>query len=40
MFMTTIVYAAGKLVHLGKGIAETWREAQRLRRALSGPTEE
>jgi hypothetical protein len=40
MFMTTIVHAAGKLVRLGKDIAETWRETQRLRRALSGPTEE
>jgi hypothetical protein len=40
MFMSMIVHVAGKMVRLGKDIAETWREAQRLRRALSGPMDE
>lgn len=40
MFMSMIVHASGKLVRLGKDIAETWRETQRLRRTFHGPSEE
>jgi len=40
MITLIIVQAANKLVRFGKEVRETWQEAQRLRQALSGPTEE
>jgi len=40
MITLIIVQLANKLVRLGKDVAETWREMQRLRQALPGPTEE
>jgi hypothetical protein len=40
MIALIIVQAANKLARLGKDVLETWREAQRLRQALPGPTEE
>ena len=40
MITLIIVQAANKLVHFGKEVRETWRETQRLRRVLPGPTEE
>ena len=42
----TLVNAAGaeyevtRLARLGKEVRDTWREAQRLRRSMAGPTEE
>ena len=40
--MVTIffVHLATKLAHFGKEVREAWRETQRLRRTLPGPTEE
>jgi len=35
-----IMQTAIKLARFGKGVLETWHEAQRLRRSLPGPTEE
>ena len=40
MVTLIIVQAANKLARLGRNVLETWREAQRLRQALPGPTEE
>lgn len=40
MITLFIVQAANKLVRFGNEVRETWREAQRLRQALPGPTEE
>jgi hypothetical protein len=40
MITLIIVQAANKLARFGKDVLETWREAQRLRQALRGPTEE
>ena len=40
MIALIIVQAANKLVRFGKEVRDTWQEAQRLRQALSGPTEE
>ncbi|MES2197623.1 MAG: hypothetical protein V4517_24660 [Pseudomonadota bacterium] len=40
MIALIIVQAANKLARIGKEVLETWRETQRLRQALSGPTEE
>ena len=40
MIALIIVQAANKLAHFGKEVVATWQEAQRLRQALSGPTEE
>jgi len=40
MITLIIVQAANKLAHFGKEVLDTWRETQRLRRALPGPTEE
>ena len=40
--MVTLIFiqVANKLVRFGKEVRETWRETQRLRRSLAGPTEE
>jgi hypothetical protein len=35
-----IIQVATKLARIGKEVRETWRETQRLRRSLAGPTEE
>ena len=35
-----ILQVATRLAHFGKEARETWREAQRLRRSMPGPTEE
>jgi hypothetical protein len=35
-----IIQMASKLARLGKEVRKTWRETQRLRRSLAGPTEE
>ena len=40
MITLIIVQAANKLVRFGKEVRDTWRETQRLRRSLGGPTEE
>ena len=40
MIMLIIVQAANKLIRFGREVRETWQEAQRLRQALPGPTEE
>ncbi len=40
MITLIIVQMATKLVQFGKEVRETWQEAQRLRQALPGPTEE
>ena len=40
MIALIIVQAANKLARLGREAVATWQEAQRLRQALSGPTEE
>ena len=40
MIALIIVQAANKLARFAKEVRETWQEAQQLRRALSGPTEE
>jgi hypothetical protein len=40
MVTLVVIHVANKLARLGNDIRETWREAQRLRRSLSGPTEE
>jgi hypothetical protein len=40
MVTLTIVYVANKLTRFCKEVSETWREAQRLRRSLPGPSEE
>ncbi len=40
MITLIIVQVANKLARFGKEVRETWRETQRLRQALSGPTEE
>lgn len=40
MVTIMVIQVATKLARLGGEIRETWREAQRLRRNLSGPTEE
>jgi hypothetical protein len=40
MVTLIIIQVATKLAHFGKEVRETWRETQRLRRSLSGPTEE
>jgi hypothetical protein len=40
MITLIIVQVANKLARFGREVLETWREAQRLRQALSGPTEE
>jgi hypothetical protein len=40
MVTLIIMQAATRLARFGKEVRETWREAQRLRRTLTGPTEE
>jgi hypothetical protein len=40
MVTLIIIQVATKLARFGKGVRETWRETQRLRRSLAGPTEE
>jgi hypothetical protein len=40
MVTLIIIQLASKLARFGKGVRKTWRETQRLRRGLSGPTEE
>ena len=40
MITLIIVQMANKLAQFGKDALETWQEAQRLRQALPGPTEE
>ncbi|MGH6643573.1 MAG: hypothetical protein ACRED3_12850 [Bradyrhizobium sp.] len=40
MVTLIVIQVANKLARFGKEIRETWRETQRLRRSLAGPTEE
>jgi hypothetical protein len=40
MIPLLIVQVANKLARFGHEVRETWREAQRLRQTLPGPTEE
>jgi len=40
MVTLIIIQVATRLARLAKEVGETWRETQRLRRSLSGPTEE
>ena len=40
MVTLIIIQVATKLARFGKEARETWRETQRLRRSLAGPTEE
>jgi hypothetical protein len=40
MVTLMIVHVANKLARFGRDVRDTWREAQRLRRILPGPTEE
>jgi hypothetical protein len=40
MITLILMQAANRLIRFGKHVRETWRETQRLRRLLPGPTEE
>ena len=40
MVTLMIVHVANKLARFGRDVRDTWRETQRLRRILPGPTEE
>jgi hypothetical protein len=40
MVTLIIVHMADRLARLGKDVRDIWRETQRLRRVLPGPTEE
>jgi len=40
MVTLIIIQVANKLVRFGKEVRDTWRETQRLRRSMAGPTEE
>ena len=40
MVTLIIMQVANKLARFGKQVRATWRETQRLRRVLPGPTEE
>jgi hypothetical protein len=40
MVTLIIIQVATKLARFGKQVRETWRETQRLRRSMAGPTEE
>ena len=40
MVTITILHAANRLAHLAKEVRDIWREAQRLRHGMPGPTEE
>ena len=40
MLTLILIHAATRFARFSKDVGETWRETQRLRRSLSGPTEE
>ena len=40
MVTLIIVHVANRLARFGKDVCDIWRETQRLRRTLPGPTEE
>jgi len=40
MVTLIIIQVGTRLARLGKEVRDTWREAQRLRRSMAGPTEE
>jgi hypothetical protein len=40
MVTLIIIHVATRLARFGRGVRETWRETQRLRRTLTGPIEE
>jgi hypothetical protein len=40
MVTTMILHVANRVAQFGKEVREIWREAQRLRHAMPGPTEE
>jgi len=40
MITIILVQVAAKLARFGKDVRQTWRETQRRRRTLRGPTEE
>jgi hypothetical protein len=40
MVTLIVIQVATRLARLGKEVRDTWRETQRLRRSLTGPTEE
>jgi hypothetical protein len=40
MVTLIIIQVVTKLARFGKEARETWRETQRLRRSMAGPTEE
>ena len=40
MVTLILMHLATKLARFGSEVGETWRETQRLRRALAGPIEE
>ena len=40
MVTLIIIQVATRLARFGKEVRETWRETQRLRRNMTGPTEE
>jgi hypothetical protein len=40
MVTLIVIQVASKLARFGKEVRDTWRETQRLRRSLTGPTEE
>jgi len=40
MVTLILIHVATRLVRFGRGVRETWRETQRLRRTLTGPIEE
>ena len=40
MVTLIIIQVATRLAHFGKEVRDTWRETQRLRRSMAGPTEE
>jgi hypothetical protein len=40
MVTIMILHVANRLAHIGKEVREVWREAQRLRHVMPGPTEE
>ena len=40
MVTLLIMQLATRLARFGNDVRETWREAQRLRRTLAGPTDE
>ena len=40
MVTLILIHVATKLARFGREVRETWRETQRLRRTLAGPSEE